>query len=53
MVEGLDSIKAKVKEAVDDFGRIDVVVNNAGIGDLAFVEEGGYVSPYLRFRNLG
>ena len=41
VAEGLNSIKEKVKRAVSHFGRIDVLVNNAGIGDQAIVEEGG------------
>jgi len=41
VVEGLESIKRKVKEANLYFGRIDVLVNNAGIGSKAFIEEGG------------
>lgn len=34
-----DEIKAAVKQAHDKFGRIDVLVNNAGIGYFATVEE--------------
>ncbi|TCD62926.1 hypothetical protein EIP91_006224 [Steccherinum ochraceum] len=41
MTEGVESIKRKVEEAISYWGRIDVVVNNAGIGSKAFVEEGG------------
>ncbi|THH29202.1 hypothetical protein EUX98_g4986 [Antrodiella citrinella] len=41
VIEGRESIKRKVDDAVSYFGRIDVLVNNAGIGEKAFVEEGG------------
>ncbi|KAI0355905.1 NAD-P-binding protein [Trametes cingulata] len=41
VTEGFPSIKAKVDEAAEYFGRIDVVVNNAGFGYKAILEEGG------------
>ena len=39
-VDKHDQIEAAVKAAEDRFGRIDVLVNNAGYGYLAAVEEG-------------
>ncbi|KAI0631280.1 NAD-P-binding protein [Trametes polyzona] len=41
VTEGFASIKAKIDEAVAYFGRIDVLVNNAGLGYKAILEEGG------------
>ncbi|KAI8972819.1 NAD-P-binding protein [Trametes punicea] len=41
VTEGYASIKTKVDEATKYFGRIDVVVNNAGVGYKALLEEGG------------
>lgn len=41
VTDGAAVIKRKVEEAIEWFGRIDVVVNNAGTGSKAFVEEGG------------
>ncbi|GJE85476.1 NAD P-binding protein [Phanerochaete sordida] len=38
---GLAKLKEKAAEAVAFFGRVDVVVNNAGMGFKAFLEEGG------------
>jgi NADP-dependent 3-hydroxy acid dehydrogenase YdfG len=38
---GLDAIKAKVNDAAKVWGQIDVVVNNAGVGYLGLLEEGG------------
>lgn len=36
-------LKAKLDEAVQVWGCIDVLVNNAGIGILGIIEESGYV----------
>ncbi|EMD32292.1 hypothetical protein CERSUDRAFT_88309 [Gelatoporia subvermispora B] len=41
VTEGVASIKAKVEEAMTFFGRIDVLVNNAGTGVVGLTEEGG------------
>lgn len=41
VTDGAGVVKRKVDEAVTWFGRIDVVVNNAGIGAKCFTEEGG------------
>lgn len=41
VTDGAGVIQRKIDEAASWFGRIDVVVNNAGIGSKAFVEEGG------------
>ncbi|KAH9899162.1 NAD-P-binding protein [Cubamyces lactineus] len=41
VTDGLPSIKAKVDQAVGYFGRIDVLVNNAGQGYKTILEEGG------------
>lgn len=38
---GFATIQAKIDAAVKLFGRIDVLVNNAGIGVKAVIEEGG------------
>jgi NAD(P)-dependent dehydrogenase (short-subunit alcohol dehydrogenase family) len=43
VTDGAGIIKSKVDEAVGWYGRIDVVVNNAGIGAKSFTEEGGRV----------
>ncbi|TFK18997.1 NAD(P)-binding protein [Coprinopsis marcescibilis] len=41
ITEGEESLKSKVKKASEIWGRIDVLVNNAAVGMLGFVEEGG------------
>ena len=48
VTEGFISLNEKLEKAAALFGRIDVVVNNAGISMMAFVEEGGCVA----FRSL-
>lgn len=42
IVSGGDSIKAVIAKAVEFWGRIDVLVNNAGHGAKGMVEECGY-----------
>ena len=42
-----DVITSRVTEAIDVWGRIDVLVNNAGIGIKMILEEGGYVSSCI------
>lgn len=34
-----DEVKVLIKKAIDKFGRIDVLINNAGIMPLSFIEE--------------
>jgi NADP-dependent 3-hydroxy acid dehydrogenase YdfG len=41
VTSGPEVITAKITEAAKIWGRIDVVVNNAGIGIPALLEEGG------------
>ncbi|KDQ56791.1 hypothetical protein JAAARDRAFT_59038 [Jaapia argillacea MUCL 33604] len=67
ITEGEESIKAKVGEAVKVWGRIDVLVNNAGCAIQALIEEAGTVEtnifgtldvttavlPYMRARKFG
>ncbi|MEU0036549.1 MULTISPECIES: SDR family NAD(P)-dependent oxidoreductase [unclassified Streptomyces] len=38
-VTGDDDVRSAVREGLDAFGRYDVVVNNAGYGDIASVED--------------
>ncbi|KAI0760455.1 estradiol 17-beta-dehydrogenase [Fomes fomentarius] len=42
VTEGFPSIQAKFNRALGFFGRIDVVVNNTGMGYKAILEEAGY-----------
>jgi NAD(P)-dependent dehydrogenase (short-subunit alcohol dehydrogenase family) len=41
ITDGAAVVKRKVDEAIAWFGRIDVLVNNAGVSMKAFIEEGG------------
>ncbi|TFK93350.1 NAD-P-binding protein [Polyporus arcularius HHB13444] len=41
VTEGFASIQAKLHKAIGFFGRVDVVVNNAGTGVPSILEEGG------------
>jgi len=43
ITDSQDVINSKVAEAVGVWGRIDVLVNNAGTGVKMILEEGGYV----------
>jgi len=44
---GRDIIDAQVKKAWESFGRIDVLVNNAGFSAPKSIEEARYVIDYL------
>ena len=46
ITDSQDVINSKVTEAIAVWGRIDVLVNNAGTGVKMILEEGGYVSVY-------
>ena len=46
VTDGAEAIQQKIDEAVTFFGRIDVLVNNAGSGVYSILEEGGWVSLY-------
>ncbi|OCH86140.1 NAD(P)-binding protein [Obba rivulosa] len=41
VTDGAAAIRSQVEEAATYFGRIDVLVNNAGVGVKGFIEEGG------------
>ena len=41
VTDGFDAIQAKVQEAINVWGHVDVVVNNAGIGSPGITEEAG------------
>ena len=47
ITDSQDVINSKVVEAIAVWGRIDVLVNNAGTGVKMILEEGGYVSRRL------
>ncbi|KAJ8482977.1 hypothetical protein ONZ45_g14771 [Pleurotus djamor] len=49
VTSGLGAIKTKIDEAAGIWGRIDVLVNNAGYGVPAIIEEGGADSIRLQF----
>lgn len=48
MTEPWDDIRAKIQGVVDRWagGKVDVSVNNAGVGIAGLSEEGGYVDVY-------
>ena len=48
ITDSQDVINSKVNEAIGVWGRIDVLVNNAGTGVKMILEEGGYVSCFAR-----
>lgn len=41
---GMPALKLKIEKAIQYFGRIDVVVNNAADGVKTILEEGGFVT---------
>lgn len=43
VTESEESLKAKAKEAVGIWGRVDVLVNNGGVGGAGLSEEAGCV----------
>ena len=46
VTEGFQTIQEKFDRAIKFFGRVDVLVNNAGMGYKAILEEAGYVSSH-------
>jgi NADP-dependent 3-hydroxy acid dehydrogenase YdfG len=46
ITDSQDVINSRVVEAIAVWGRIDVLVNNAGTGVKMILEEGGYVSRH-------
>lgn len=48
VTDGFDAIQAKVQEAMNVWGKVDVVVNNAGIGSPGITEEAGSVVSIWR-----
>ncbi len=49
ITDGPEVLSKKFEEAVTWFGRIDVLVNNAGVAVKALIEEGGWVSSVIDF----
>ena len=47
--DSAENIQRIVEYAISIWGRIDVVVNNAGLGMKSVLEEGGYVWPHVAF----
>jgi NADP-dependent 3-hydroxy acid dehydrogenase YdfG len=50
VTDSFDVLSAKAKEAISMWGRVDVLVNNAGLGLVGTVEEAGCV--YVTHRLL-
>ncbi|OCH94477.1 NAD(P)-binding protein [Obba rivulosa] len=50
ITDGMDTIQDRVDEAMSVWGRIDVVVNNAGYGVKAILEEGGAIAALTQFQ---
>ena len=52
ITDSQDVINAKVTEAIEVWGHVDVLVNNAGTGVKMILEEGGYVTCCARWATL-
>lgn len=54
VTEPWDDIRAKIQGVVDRWagGKVDVLVNNAGVGIAGLSEEGGYVDIYYLYSPL-
>ncbi|KAI0920829.1 hypothetical protein AcW1_005005 [Taiwanofungus camphoratus] len=48
--DSIENVQATMDEALSIWGRIDVVVNNAGYGMKAMIEEGGSVAALTQFQ---